>query len=100
MLPFLVGESPDLADTALAICSGQSTRIVSGKDHRTADEMSRGPTRAREMESEARVPREGSGGGICIPRLFSGRSQGRRSKFPWNVACCGSVLSIDGGTEY
>ena len=59
MLPFLVELIPDLIVGTALDAEGQLLRIVSGKDHRTVDEMFRDSKRARETSQYWVVSRSG-----------------------------------------
>lgn len=82
MLPFLVEWIPDLIVGTALDAEGQLLRIVSGKDHRTVDEMFRDSKRARETSQYWLYQ-----GANELPRLLDrvGRSQDKKNKLPWNV---------------
>ena len=74
----------DLVDnTALDVESGPLLRTVSGKDHRTADEMFRGSKRRKGVESVM----GGIKGANELPQLLGSADQGqdKKNRFPWNV---------------
>ena len=84
-LPSLDGLTRDLVG-GIAFDAGQLLRIVSGKDHRTVDEMSRGSKRARETSQYWWYQGAGE-----LPQLLDpvGRGQDKKNKLPWNaVARC------------